>query len=236
LTQADIADLAFTGAEPFATPGSLANLRALGSLYLEPLHVIVARDSAVRTIADLAGRRVNVGPVTSGSRITALNVLAAHGVTPERIRELGELGLTPALAALRDGRTDAVIEVIGVPANEIRVAFATLPLRLLPLEQDAVDRLLRDNRAYLPASILPEAYPNLVTRVPTIGVAAILATTTDLTAAEAAAATRIVFSATGLVEGGSPQGAQVNLRTARTGVTIPMHEGAERALAELRSR
>jgi TRAP-type uncharacterized transport system substrate-binding protein len=69
-----------------------------------------------------------------------------------------------------------------------------------------------------------------------VGVAAILATTTDLTAAEAAFATRLVYTATGLVEAGSPQGAQVNLRTARAGVTIPMHEGAERALAELKAR
>jgi len=187
-------------------------------------------------VADLAGRKVNLGPAGSGSRTTALDILAAHGVTPDRLGALGDLGLTPALAALRDGRVDAVIEVIGVPANEIRSAFTTLPLRLVPLDPDAVERLVRNNRAYIAAPIPAETYPTLERPVPTLGVAAILATTTDLTAAEAAAATRLVFTATALVEAGSPQGAQVNRRTARTGLTIPMHEGAERALAELDTR
>jgi TRAP transporter TAXI family solute receptor len=236
LAQGDIAALAFAGTGPFADQGPHSTLRALGSLYLEPLHVIVLRDSPVRTIADLAGRRVNIGAAGSGSRVTALDVLAAHGLAPDRLSTLGELALTPALAALRDGRIEAVIEVIGVPANEIRNAFATLPLRLVPLEPGAVDSLIRQSRAYIAAHILPGAYASLDAPVPTVGVAAILATTTDLTAAEAAFATRLVYTATGLVEAGSPQGAQVNLRTARAGVTIPMHEGAERALAELKAR
>jgi TRAP transporter TAXI family solute receptor len=236
LSQGDVAALAFAGAGPFSAQGPATNLRALGSLYLEPLHIIVGRDSPIRTASDLAGRRINVGPTGSGSRVTALNVLAAHGVPASRIREAGDLTIAPALAALRSGRIDAVIEVIGLPANEIRTAFAALPLRLVPLDHFVVERLVRDNRGYTATLIPPGAYPRLETSVPTVGVAAILVTTGELTSAEAAAATRLIYTAPDLVKNGSPQGAQVSWRRARNGLTIPLHDGAERALTELGAR
>jgi TRAP transporter TAXI family solute receptor len=235
LTQGDVAALAFAGAEPFGKEGAASDLRALGSLYVEPLHVIVLNGSPVRSIADLAGRRINVGPVGSGSRVTALRVLEAHGISRGQIRELGDLTLAPALAALRAGLTDAVIEVIGLPSDEIRSAFATLSLRLVPLDSAVIDRLTRDNRAYIATLVPPGAYPKLETSISTIGVAAILTTTADLTAAEAATATRFVYTVTDLVRRGSAQGAQVSWRKARTGMSIPLHEGAERALAELQA-
>jgi TRAP transporter TAXI family solute receptor len=236
LTQGDIAALARAGEGPFADVGPQANLRALGSLYLEPLHIIVQADSPIRNVAQLKGRKINVGPIGSGTRVTALRVLAEHGIVPARGDELFDLTLTPALAALRDRRIDAVIEVIGVPANEIRTAFATLPLRFIPLDERIIAALTRANEAYVAAPIPAEAYEGVKEAVPSIGVAAILATTTELTAAEGFSATRFVYSVPDLVAGGSPQGAQVRARTAQTGLTIPLHEGAARALAELAPR
>lgn len=236
LAQGDVAALAFEGTGPFARHGRASELRALGSLYIEPVHVIVPRDSPIRAIADLAGCRVNLGPVGSGSRITGLKILDAHGVTGDRIGRIEGLTLAPALAALRAGRTDAVMEVIGLPSHEIRNAFATLPLRLVPLDHSVIDRLTRDDRAYIATLVPPGAYPRIETSVSTIGVAAILMTTADLTSAEAEATTEFVYTAGDLVEHGSAQGAQINRRTARLGLTIPMHEGAERALADLDNR
>jgi TRAP transporter TAXI family solute receptor len=234
LAQGDVAALAYAGEEPFADLGPSLALRALGSIYVEPLHVIVRADSPIRTMADLRGRKINVGPVGSGSRVTALRVLAAHDIPADRAGALTELGLSPALAALRDGRIDAVLQIIGVPANEIRNAFATLPLRLVPLDGGVIERLA--NQAYVAAPIPPGSYAGPQGAVPTIGVAAILVATTELTSAEAFAATRLVFTAPNLVAAGSPQGAQVGVRTARLGLRIPMHDGAERALAEIGAR
>lgn len=236
ITQGDVAAMAFAGEGPFAIMGQMPMMRALGSLYLEPLHIIVRADSPIRSVADLSGRKINVGPDGSGTRITALRVLAAHGVATSRGDDLIGFTLAPALAALRDRRIDAVIEVIGVPANEIRTAFSALPLRLVPLEAAAVQSMVRDNRAYVAAPIPAEAYPGVARAIPTIGVAAMLVATTELTPIEAYNTTRFVFTAPDLVAGGSPQGAQVHTRTAQFGLTIPLHEGAARALAEMGTR
>jgi TRAP transporter TAXI family solute receptor len=235
-TQGDVAALALAGAEPFAGQGPALELRAIGSLYIEPLHVIVMDDAPIGTIADLAGRRVNVGAAGSGTRITALKALAAHGLSDARVGQVSELSLTPALTALRDGKVDAVMEVIGLPANEIRNAFSTLRLRLVPLDSAVVERLARDESGYVATSVPPGAYPTHETSVPTVGVAAILATTARLAEAEGNVAARLIYTTDDLVKNGSAQGAQVSPRTARLGLTLPMHDGAERALAEIRPR
>ncbi|MBV8400494.1 MAG: TAXI family TRAP transporter solute-binding subunit, partial [Acetobacteraceae bacterium] len=80
LAQADVAHQAFAGQGPFASRGPSPELRSLGSLYPEFLHVIVRADSPAHSIADLIHKRVSLGPPGSGTRITAEHVLDAYGM------------------------------------------------------------------------------------------------------------------------------------------------------------
>ena len=75
LSQGDAALAAYQGKGSFAEDGPYTTLRAVGSLYPEPVHVIVRGDSPIASVSELAGRRVAVGQVGSASRTTALRVL-----------------------------------------------------------------------------------------------------------------------------------------------------------------
>jgi TRAP transporter TAXI family solute receptor len=72
LVQSDVAAAAVTGDGLFAATGPLRKLRAAAALFPEPVHVIVRADSGLQSIADLAGHRVVLGNVGSGTRYTAL--------------------------------------------------------------------------------------------------------------------------------------------------------------------
>src|SRR5690606_1023446 len=61
LAQGDAAQDAYEGVGAFVEQGPHAALRSLGSLYPEPLHVLVAADSGLTSIADLRGKRVAIG-------------------------------------------------------------------------------------------------------------------------------------------------------------------------------
>lgn len=228
LAQADTAALALGGQGPFAdTP--LPGLVSLGSLFPEPVHVVVGAAVSARTVADLAGARIAVGPTGSGTRETALRVLEAHGLA-DRVTLL-DLGLSAGLVALRDGRADALIQVVGAPADEIRSAMTEVPLRLLPMADTALAAL--DGRPGLRRlAIAAGTYPNLREAVATVGTAALLVAGPTLTDVEAEAMTRFVFDrARDLVALGSIQGAQIGRATARELLTVPLHPGAARALA-----
>jgi TRAP-type uncharacterized transport system substrate-binding protein len=64
--------------------------------------------------------------------------------------------------------------------------------------------------------------------------AALLLTTADLTRDEALTIVRAVYlTGQDLLAAGSAQGAQVSVATARRGLTVPLHDGAQEGLAAL---
>ncbi len=141
LAQGDVAHLAYAGAGPFAGRGPDLKISAAGSLYPEPVHVVARADGEIRSMADLRGKRVSIGVPGSASRITSLAVLAAHDIRAADLAQAAELNLSDSLLALRDRQIDAFLQVIGAPADSLRSAAAAFPLRFVPLEAAAVERL-----------------------------------------------------------------------------------------------
>ena len=67
---------ALRGEKPFAAPIAL---RMIAPMNLGPMYFIARADSGVRTVADLRGKRVAVGPATSGTAQHALSIFGALG-------------------------------------------------------------------------------------------------------------------------------------------------------------
>ncbi|QPF71495.1 TAXI family TRAP transporter solute-binding subunit [Roseateles sp. DAIF2] len=233
LAQGDAALAAYEGRDEFAADGPDPGLRAVASLYPEPLHVLVRQELRAATLADLRGRRIAIGLPGSASRSTALRVLQAHGLRPEDIQPL-ELSLGESLAALGRGEADALIQVIGLPADSLRDALAELPLRLLPLSERAVAQLAAPGTGLMAFTIPRGSYASQKAEVATVATAALLLAARDLSDAEVAALTRFIFSQGGdLAARGSAQGAQVSAANARLALPIPQHPAALKALEGL---
>lgn len=233
LSQADAAIAAYRGQGPFAAEGPNPSLRVIGALYPEPVHVLVPRSSPVAAFAELRGRRIAVGRPGAAARTTALAVLEAHGIGA-RNAELHELPLARALRELRAGSVDAVITVIGVPADAVRDAMAVAPLRLLSLDADAVAALAAGNEALLPFSLPAGTYAMQRRPTRTLAIPALLLVRADMSDIEVEALTRAVFTrGADLAARGSSQGAQVSAARALVDLPIPRHEAAEKLLREL---
>ena len=233
LSQGDAALAAYAGKGSFAEDGPYATLRAVGSLYPEPVHVIVRGDSAITSVSELAGRRVAVGQVGAASRTTALRVLDAHGIGAKNVQML-DLPLNEALIGLRQKEVDAVIQVIGAPADSIRDALTDVPLRLIPLSERGVAALVASDTGYFAHTIPRGAYATQKQDVRTIATAALLLVGADLAETEVAAITRYVYAqARDFAARGSAQGTQVSAANARLGVPIPVHIAAAKTLDEL---
>lgn len=231
LAQSDIAAEALAGAGPFAAQGPFTTLRALGSLYPEPLHVIVRADSPFRTVRDLLNKRISVGPAGSGTRTTAERLLAAHGMTEGKDYTRDESPFSSALAALAAGKVDVVMQVIGVPSDQIRLAAASTPLRLIPIDETVLAEATAKNPAVLRGIIPKSTYPGLDYDVAALTVSAVLATTSSLNDADARSLIGAIFdSKVDLLAAGSAQGGQISARTARMITAIPLLPAADTAL------
>lgn len=126
--------LADAAAQAVATNRSGEGLVALGKVYQNYVHCIVREDSAIRTFADLAGKTAGVGEVGSGTTLTAGRIVTAAGLSePSRTLKQVSLGLNQALASLKDGSIDVMIQSGGVPTAPIAAASRDIDLRLLDL-------------------------------------------------------------------------------------------------------
>lgn len=230
-SQSDMAHLALSGSGPFRDEGPYGGLRVLASLYPEPVHVLVRGDGPIENMAGLKGKRVNLGLPGSASRDTALAVLAAHGLKTTDLAEVASLDLQLALTAMRDGQLDATLQVIGEPADSIRAASEAMPLRLLPLDEQAIRSLEATRPGTFASRIAVGSYPNQDRSTPTLAVSALLLGDERLSVGEAEHLVRELFTP-GLdwLGAGSIQGEQLSRANARRGTAIPMHEGALQAL------
>ena len=154
--------------------------RAVFSVHSEPFTVIARADAGIESFDDLKGKRVNVGNPGSGQLATMEVVLAAKGWTMDDFALASELKPAEQAAALGDNKVDAIIYTVGHPNGSIQEAVSTVDAKLVPVEGEAIDKLVADNPFYAYASIPGGMYKGTDSDVKTFGVKATFVTSSDV--------------------------------------------------------
>ena len=226
LVQSNQAASAMLGSGGFAPEGPDHGLRALASLFPEPVHVLVAANSTIKDLQGLAGKRVEIGLPNSGSRANSVLLLDAAGIRLEDLKEVKETGLEPGLADLAAGRIDAVIATISAPARLIQDAAARGEVKLLALPPEVRTVLANRGKGLMQMELPPATYPGQRHGIPTLAVTALLAAADTMPAADVDLVLRTLFDRTDFLGAGSAAGSQINRHTAATGLTVPLHPAA----------
>jgi TRAP transporter TAXI family solute receptor len=231
--QSDVAASAVTGQGVFAHTGPMSHLRAVASLFPEPVHIVVRADSEIASIGDLAGRRVALGSPQSGSRHTALRLLAHVGIDEAGLVRVDHDNPAEALARLAAGELDAVIEVTSAPWQQLQSAIRTAPLRLVGLEPDHAASVGGDLHGLVPLGIPARTYAGQTAPVQTVAATALLVAHSDVAEATVEAVLEYLYAAA--AERRGVLAARLSKERAQAGITIPMHEGARRFFARTTS-
>jgi TRAP transporter TAXI family solute receptor len=129
---------AFSGAGAFAGQ-PLENLRVAAVLYPLRVGLFVRADSEIESMEDLRGKRVTAGFSASAAIATLLEAaLAGGGLTTSDIAPVPVPNVVAGADQFVDGRADAFFFAIG--AAKVSEVDASVPLRLLPLDDDAAAR------------------------------------------------------------------------------------------------
>jgi TRAP transporter TAXI family solute receptor len=215
----------------FSGTGPLDHLRAVASLFPEPVHIVVRADSGIERIGDLAGRRVALGAVASGTRQTALRLLEAAGVDVESISSIDAPTPQAALDLLAKGDIDAVIEVVSAPWRQLEIAMDGAPLALVALDAETVARMGANIHGLLPLEIPARTYPGQRSEVATLAATALLVARDDVPDAIIEDTLDLLY-ASAASGGAGMQATRLSKARALTGVTIPMHPAAARYFAK----
>jgi TRAP transporter TAXI family solute receptor len=225
IVQSDVAAAAVTGAGMFSGTGPLGHLRAVAGLFPEPVHVVVRADSELATVLDLAGRRVALGAVASGTRQTARRVLEAAGVDVDDLEVAETTSPQFALDQLARGELDAVIEVVSAPWRQLEIAMHATPLRLLPFDLETRLELGEAAHGLFPLTIPARTYPGQDAAVATVAATALLVVRDDVANPEVTNVLDLLY-ASAASGGAGVQATRLSKARARDGITIPMHPAA----------
>ena len=241
LTQSNVAVMAVNGEGPFAQGGAVTSLRALGSLFPEPVQIVVSARSPIRTVADLRGKKVDIGMPNSGTRHDALQVLGAYGLGVKDLAEVREEGLEEAAGRLGArrlvdklgnllgaGRLDALFVTIGAPTRELQELATRNKIRLLSLDNSVIERLVTENTGLMRFTLPANTYPGQTGQVTTVAATALLVTHSDAPQAEVSLLLKLIFEKTDYLTTASAQGAKISKRSGLRGIMIPMHSAASR--------
>ena len=172
IVQSDVLGFLMRSQEP-QSKKIAKDLRMIFPFYQEEVHFVARKH--IRTLNDLNGKVVVVGPNGSGSWLTAMNLFNLSGVRPTKLlRNPPEEGLIEVLR----GRADAMIYVVGKPVklfqnlnNIMKNSDSTIEqLHFVPID----DKVLLAE--YSPAKITSADYDFVKEDVPTIAVTAVLVT------------------------------------------------------------
>ncbi|WP_437126258.1 TAXI family TRAP transporter solute-binding subunit [Noviherbaspirillum album] len=157
----------------------ISPLRVVLSLYNEEIYFVTRADSPLTYIHELKDKKINIGPVGSGTALSATTLYRMMFGTALPEANASYLSNEDALLRLTSDKSlDAVIVVAGQPAklfSEMKPE-ARKYIKLLRLDDNAKETA-RAAATYFPATIRTASYPNWMSEdVPTLSVKAFLVT------------------------------------------------------------
>jgi TRAP transporter TAXI family solute receptor len=159
LSEGDVIAAAVAGQGPFRRAGRARHLRVIASLFSEQAHLVASVKSGIQRMEDLRGKRVMLGGAeNTGAIFRSRAILAAFRVPEQRLHVMAQDTGNP-VQLLREGKIDAFFATAGVPIEGVRDLTARGVARLVPLDGDGRDRLLRAVPQLSPATIAANAYP-----------------------------------------------------------------------------
>ena len=171
-------------------------VRALATLYVQPMHVVTVARHGIGSIADLSGRVVSTGAPGSGTEDVALQILAAAGLDPDRDIRRARLGFAQSVDALKDHKLDALFLGSAVPAPALVELASTLGDDMWLVASDDLLPALHERfgAAQYPLYTIPAGtYPGQATDVATVGSPSILVVDASMAEALAYEITRALF-------------------------------------------
>jgi len=234
IAQADDQFHAVNGARDWAASGPQAGLRAVFSIYPETLTLIAGGDVNIKTLADVAGKRVDIGLPGSGTRRNAVGALKVNGINWQNDFTATETSLDNRLQTFMEGGIDAFFYTTGHPSTEIKMAtFSVRQARLIdiPVDPALLDGLPYYSITSIPAGTYPESLNQEDTL--TVGVRATLLTTAATSEAIVYAVTKAAFENAEALSKLHPQYKALLEENFLDGLSAPLHPGAAKYYREI---
>jgi TRAP transporter TAXI family solute receptor len=231
LLQNDIAFYAYNGSTLAAFQGKpVKNMGGMFTIYPELVHVVASKSSGVKSIKELKGKKVVLGPQGSGTEANAIQILEAYGL---KVGDVQAERIDAAAAAdqLKDGRVDAAFFTTGMGSAVIVDTFISGKVTLVPVVGSEAQGMISKYPFYTSVKVPANTYKDQA-EATTVAVMAMMVARTDLPEDLVYRFTKAIFDNLKTFHDAHAAGKNLALQTALNGMPIPLHPGAEKFFRE----
>lgn len=205
-------------------------LMAMAALYPNTAQIVATKASGIESVEDLKGKRVSVGDVGSGVELNAQLILDAHDMSYEDM-QVDYLPYGEAAEQMANGLTDAAFVTSGVPNPSLTELETNTEFIILPITGDAKERLLTEHDFFVEDEIPGGTYLQ-DDAVETVGVTNHVMLSSQLSDDAAYDITKAFFENLEQIHSAHAAAKVISLEKATTGLTAPLHPGAQRYFEE----
>ena len=152
--QSDVMAYAYNGTNLFNT--KVEGFSTVAALYMEQVQIVTTNPD-IKTVADLAGKKVSIGAAGSGVYFNAIDVLNAYDLKESDISAVYQ-SFGDSAESLKDGKIDAAFIVAGAPTTAITDLATAGNVYLVSLDDSHVQSLLSASPYYTAATIKAGTY------------------------------------------------------------------------------
>jgi len=226
----DSVDDAWNGVEDAGFKAPLKRLRAIAATYPNYIHIVASKESGIKTLEDLKGKRISVGAPKSGTELNARAIFKAAGLTYEDMGRVEFMPYAESVELIKNRQLDATLQSSGLGMAAIRDLAAMVPITFVAVPEDVVTKI--GSAAYQSKVIPAGTYDGQDADVPTAAITNILVSHEKVSDDVAYQMTKLIFENLDRLSSAHSAAKDIKLETATEGLPIPLHPGAERYYKE----
>jgi hypothetical protein len=220
---------AWAGDQEAGFRGKLDKLRGIAAIYPNYVQIVASKESGIRSLADLKGKRLSVGAPRSGTELNARAILGAAGITYKDLGKVEYLPFGESVELMKNRQLDATLQSAGLGVASIRDLAASVDIVVVEIPAEVVEKA---GAPFIKATIPANTYTGQANPVKSAAVGNFLVTRADMKDDLVHAMTKAVFENLPTLQAAHSAAKGIRLESALQGMPVPLHPGAMRYFQE----
>jgi TRAP transporter TAXI family solute receptor len=228
-TLGDSLALAWAGDEEAGFKSKLTKLRGVSAIYPNYIQIVASKESGIKTLADLKGKRLSVGAPKSGTELNARAILEGAGLSYKDLGKVEYLPFNESVELMKNRQLDATLQSAGLGVASIRDLATSVEIVVVEIPAAVVDKV---GPPYVNVTIPANTYTGQTEAVRTAAVVNYLVTHSGVKDEIVYQMTKAMYESLPDLVAAHAAARDIKIENAVQGMPIPLHPGAERYLAE----
>jgi TRAP transporter TAXI family solute receptor len=228
-TLGDSLAMGWEGNEEAGFKSKLDKLRGVTAIYPNYIQIVATKESGIKSLADLKGKRLSVGAPKSGTELNARAILQGAGLTYKDLGKVEYLPFGESVELMKNRQLDATLQSAGLGVSSIRDLSTSVPIVVVEIPTAVVDKV---GTPYVKVTIPANTYEGQTEAVQTAAVVNYLVTHSGVKDETVYQMTKAIYESLPDLAAAHAAAKDIKLESALSGMPVPMHPGAQRYFDE----